>query len=52
MLPILDELSIIPEYQFGFRRDEDTPEQCHRDINDIVSAFENKKYSTAAFLDV
>jgi len=52
MLPILDELSIIPEYQFGFRRGHGTPEQCHRVINDVVSAFENKKYCTAAFLDV
>jgi len=52
MLPILDEFAIIPEHQFGFRRGHGTPEQCHRIINEILSAFESKKYCTATFLDV
>jgi len=52
MLPILDEFAIIPEHQFGFRRGHGTPEQCHRIINEILSAFGSKKYCTATFLDV
>jgi len=52
MLPIWEEFAIISEHQFGFRKGHGTPKQCHRIINEILSAFESKKYCTATFLDV
>jgi len=52
MLPALDELNIITEHQFGFRRGHGTTEQCHRITHAIVNAVENQKYWTGVFLDV
>lgn len=51
-MPVLEKQSIIPEYQFGFRSNHGTPEQCHRIINVITDTLENKKYCSAVFLDV
>ena len=42
----------MPDYQFGFRQNHNTIEQIHRMINSIIRAMEEKKYCTAAFLDV
>jgi len=44
--------SAIPEYQFGFRLQHETPEQLHRIVNFALEALEKKKYSVAAFLDI
>ena len=50
--PILDANNIIPDHQFGFRHNHGTPEQCHRIINEIRNALENKEYCSAVFLDI
>lgn len=50
--PILENLQIIPEHQFGFRQKHGTPEQCHRVIQVIRKSFEEKKYCSAVFLDI
>ncbi|KAH8295978.1 hypothetical protein KR018_005336, partial [Drosophila ironensis] len=42
----------IPDHQFGFRHRHGTPEQAHRVVKHILTAFENKQYSSAIFLDV
>lgn len=52
LLPILEENSIIPDHQFGFRHKHGTPEQCHRLVNEISGALEGKKYCSAVFLDI
>ena len=44
--------NLIPDHQFGFRQDHNTIEQIHRMINCIIRTMEEKKYCTAAFLDV
>jgi len=52
VLPVLDEAGLIPDHQFGFRRSHGTPEQCHRLVERILEAFEQKKYCCAVMLDV
>ena len=42
----------IPSHQFGFRKEHSTIHQCHRLTNTILKAFENRKYSSAVFLDI
>jgi hypothetical protein len=49
--PILQSTQILPDHQFGFRRNT-TIEQVHRNTNIIDRALENKQYCTAAFLDI
>ena len=48
----LKEKSIIPDHQFGFRKEHATTEQVHRVARVIRKAYESKKYCSAAFLDV
>lgn len=43
---------IIPNHQFGFRREHGTIEQVHRLTEVIRLAFEERKYCAAIFLDV
>lgn len=50
--PVLENLTIIPDYQFGFRKKHGTIEQVHRLVKQIYSDLESKKYCSAAFLDV
>lgn len=52
MEPLVEEFNIIPEHQFGFRHKHGTPEQCHRIVQYVTEALENKKYCSAVFLDV
>ena len=52
MLPILEDHIAIPDHQFGFRSRHGTPEQIHRIVQTILSAFETKQYCSAVFLDV
>ena len=52
MSPVLAELNIIPEHQFGFRSGHGTVEQCHRIKKSITDAFECKQYCAEVFLDV
>lgn len=51
-MPIIDSKKIIPQHQFGFRKNHGTIEQIHRLVEQIFTSFEEKKYCTAAFLDV
>lgn len=50
--PVLEQRHIIPDHQFGFRNQHGTTEQVHRIVNAIKSTFEEKKYCSAAFLDI
>lgn len=50
--PILKKRCIIPSHQFGFREGHSTIEQVHRVVQEIHTAFEEKKYCAAAFIDV
>ncbi|GBP08695.1 Probable RNA-directed DNA polymerase from transposon X-element [Eumeta japonica] len=50
--PILAERNCIPDHQFGFRRQHSTIEQTHRLVQVIRSAFEQKSYCSALFIDV
>lgn len=50
--PILENRRIIPNHQFGFRQMHATTEQIHRVVNLINNTLEEKKYCSAAFLDI
>ena len=49
---IINVKKLIPDHQFGFRNHYTTIEQVNRLTFKIREAIENKKYCTAAFLDV
>ena len=44
--------NLIPDHQFGFRQNYNTIERIHWMINSLIRAMEEKKYCTAAFLDL
>ncbi|CAD6229611.1 GSCOCG00012115001-RA-CDS [Cotesia congregata] len=46
------EEELIPNHQFGFRNKHSTIEQVNRVFNNISNALEEKKYCSAAFLDI
>ena len=48
----IDEFDVIPNVQFGFRRYHSTVHQLMRVSEIIEKGFEDKKYTTAVFLDV
>lgn len=52
MLLVLNEKSIVPDHQFGFRKEHATIEQVHRVHRKIRKSFEKKEYCSAAFLDI
>lgn len=52
LLPILEDINIIPDHQFGFRRNHGTPEQCHRIVKFIRESLEKKLYCSSVFVDV
>ena len=52
LFPYLQANNIIPLHQFGFREKHGTLEQVNRVTNEIRTAFENKEYCSAMFLDV
>ena len=49
---ILDNKKVSPEYQFGFRQNHGTPEQCLRFVKVIRNALETKQYCSVIFLDI
>jgi hypothetical protein len=51
-LPMVENNSLIPNHQFGFRKRHSTIEQTHRIVQRINEALENKQYCSAAFLDI
>jgi hypothetical protein len=48
----LDNDHVIPDHQFGFRKQHSTVEQVHRVYSTIRQSLEKKCYCSAAFLDV
>ena len=50
--PILIQNKLIPHHQFGFRNQHSTIEQVHRVAEKIRNDLEQKKYCSAAFLDI
>lgn len=52
LVNVLKEKSIIPDHQFGFRKEHATTEQVHRVCRTIRRAFERKEYCSSAFLDI
>ena len=52
LLPLLEDLKILPDYQFGFREQHSTTEQIHRITHSISQNLEKKKYCSAVFLDI
>lgn len=50
--PVLKDINVIPDHQFGFRQNHGTPEQCHRVVKKIRECLENKLYCSSVFLDV
>jgi hypothetical protein len=51
-MSIVNENNLIPNHQFEFRQHHGIIEQIHRLVNKINTAFEQKKYCSAAFLDI
>lgn len=50
--PILIDKKLIPDHQFGFRDNHGTIEQIHRVYDVVAKVLEEKKYCSAAFLDI
>lgn len=50
--PHISANNVIPDHQFGFRRNHSTIEQVHRIVTYIREAFENKDYCSALFIDI
>lgn len=44
--------TIIPDFQFGFRKYHSTVQQTNRIVNKILASLEEKTYCTGAFLDL
>lgn len=44
--------NLVPDHQFGFRQQHSTVEQVNRITNYIENCFQEKKYCSAAFLDI
>lgn len=49
---VIERKKLIPNHQFGFRHKHATIEQAHRVYNKIFASLEEKKYCSAAFLDI
>uniref|UniRef100_A0A6M2DQF2 Putative rna-directed dna polymerase from mobile element jockey n=1 Tax=Xenopsylla cheopis TaxID=163159 RepID=A0A6M2DQF2_XENCH len=47
-----EESSWLPNYQFGFRKNHSTTQQCNRITNTILEGLNKKQYNIAVFLDV
>lgn len=52
MLKAIREKSVIPDHQFGFRKEHSTVEQVHRVCRTIRQSLEKKEYCSSAFLDI
>ena len=48
----IDLPTIIPDFQFGFRKHHSTVQQTNRIVNKIAASLEEKSFCTAAFLDL
>ena len=52
LTPIIEESKLISSHQFGCRKKRGTVEQVHRIVNKIYNDLENKRYCSAAFIDI
>ena len=52
LIPIIERKNLVPDHQFGFRKNHSTMDQIHRITNVIEQALEEKKVCSAIFLDV
>ena len=52
MQSILQADNIIPEHQFGFRKNHGTIEQVHQIVDVINKDLENKRHCSAVFVDI
>lgn len=52
LMPIITSQHLIPNHQFGFRKQHSTLDQIHRITNVVETAFEHHKVCSAVFLDV
>ncbi|CAH2207630.1 jg844, partial [Pararge aegeria aegeria] len=52
LLGAIAERKILPDHQFGFRREHATVEQVHRVCQVIRKSLEQKEYCSSAFLDI
>jgi hypothetical protein len=52
LLQMVENNSLIPSRQFGFRQRHSTKEQTHQIVQRINEALENNQYCSAAFLDI
>jgi hypothetical protein len=52
LLPIVENRTLLPDHQFGFRQRHSTIHQTHRTVHKINEALETKQYYSAAFLDI
>ena len=50
--PSLEQKALIPNHQFGFRRQHATIEQIHRVVSQVSKDLEEHRYCSAAFLDI
>jgi len=52
LIPIIADNNLIPSHQFGFRPKHGTIEQVHRVVHKINDDLENKRFCSAAFIDI
>jgi hypothetical protein len=52
LTPIIVDNKLIPSHQFGFRTKHGTIEQVHTVVHKINDDLENKRFCTAAFIDI
>ncbi|CAH2090702.1 unnamed protein product [Euphydryas editha] len=52
LLGVISERKILPDHQFGFRREHATIEQVHRVCQVIRRSLEQKEYCSSVFLDI
>ena len=50
--PIITDNNLIPSHQFGFRPKHGTIEQVHRIVHRIQDDLENRRFCSAAFIDI
>jgi hypothetical protein len=52
LTPIIADNKLIPPHKFGFRTKHGTIEQVHRIVHKINDDLENKRFCSAAFIDI
>jgi hypothetical protein len=52
LTPILADTKSIASHQFGFRPQHGTIEQAHRIVHKVNDDLDNKRFCTAAFIDI